>query len=102
MDNLFAILGLTFFCFLFWQQRRQSEYAHQAIQQYCKKMELQLLSVARGSYGFRLPSGKKRLYTTYEFEFSSVGDDHYTGKLIMVGFRAAKFNLPPYRMAEEY
>lgn len=51
MDNLLAILALTLFCFLFWQQRRQSEYAHQAIQHYCKKMELQLLSVARGSYG---------------------------------------------------
>ncbi len=65
-------------------------------------MELQLLSVARGSYGIQLPDGKKRLHTIYEFEFSSVGDDHYTGKLIMIGFKAAKFNLPPYRMAEEY
>lgn len=102
MNNLLAIVAFTFVCFLFWQQRRQSEYANQAIQHYCKKMELQLLSVARDTYGIRLPSGKKRLHTTYVFEFSSVGDDRYTGKLIMIGFKAVKFDLPAYRVSDEY
>ncbi|POF55545.1 hypothetical protein CRN58_29460, partial [Vibrio vulnificus] len=31
VGDLFAILGLCFFCFLFWQQRRQSELAKAAI-----------------------------------------------------------------------
>ncbi len=100
MDNLFAILGLTLFCFLFWQQRRQSEYANQAILHYCKKMQLQPLSIARHSYGFKLSNGKKALHTIYTFEFSSIGDDRYIGKLIMIGFKIAKFDLPAYRIAD--
>ncbi|MFA0122993.1 DUF3301 domain-containing protein, partial [Vibrio sp. 10N.261.48.A2] len=45
IDNLVAILMLCFFCFLFWQQRRQSELAKAAIARKCKELDLQLLSV---------------------------------------------------------
>ncbi|WP_139046636.1 DUF3301 domain-containing protein, partial [Vibrio cidicii] len=50
MGDLFAILGLALFCFLFWQQRQQSELAKSAIVRKCEQLDLQLISVAFGAH----------------------------------------------------
>ncbi len=86
--------------FVFIQQRKQTELAHRAIQRKCKALNLQLLSVARGSYRLRLPNGTLRLHTQYHFDFSSLGDDCYTGELYMIGFTPHRFIIPPHRVIE--
>ncbi|MCW8333377.1 DUF3301 domain-containing protein [Vibrio sp. SCSIO 43135] len=96
--DLLAILGLSFVCFLFWQQRRQSELAKAAISRKCDQLDLQLISVAFGQHKLKTPAGSWRWHTTYQFEFSALGDDCYQGELIMVGFRPMNFHLPPHRM----
>ncbi|MBL4830121.1 MAG: DUF3301 domain-containing protein [Aliivibrio sp.] len=101
MDNLLAILLFSFIGYGFWQQHRQSELANLAIKHRCKQLNLQLLNVSRGGYKLHLPDGKKSFHTLYLFEFSAIGDDCYQGKLIMKGFRAAHFTLPPHRMPDE-
>ncbi|WP_070962765.1 DUF3301 domain-containing protein [Vibrio sonorensis] len=98
IGDLFAILGLTLFCALFWQQRRQSEIAKRTILRKCEHLELQLVSVALKGHRFRLPDGKWRWHTRYQFEFSSLGDDCYQGELIMYGFVSGQFDIPPHRM----
>ncbi|MDW2313309.1 DUF3301 domain-containing protein, partial [Vibrio sp. 1075] len=50
IGDLLAILGLCFFCFLFWQQRRQSELAKVAISRKCEQLDLQLVSIAFGAH----------------------------------------------------
>ncbi len=100
MGDLIAILGVSFACFLFWQQRKQSELAKAAISKRCNQLELQLLSVSFGAHRFRTPEGKIKWHTAYYFEFSALGDDYYQANLIMVGFRPVHFNIPPYRMDE--
>ncbi|MDG2708212.1 DUF3301 domain-containing protein, partial [Vibrio parahaemolyticus] len=37
IGDLLAILGLCFFCYLFWQQRRQAELAKVAITRKCEQ-----------------------------------------------------------------
>ncbi|WED21190.1 DUF3301 domain-containing protein [Vibrio sp. JC009] len=98
MGNLFAIIGLSFACFLFWQQRRQSELAKAAIARRCDQLDLQLLSVAFSAHKLITPDRKWRWHTVYQFEFSALGDDCYQGRLIMQGFRPAHFQIPPYRI----
>ncbi len=98
MANLLAILGLSLFCFAFWQQRRQSELAKQAIARRCKQLDIQLLSTAFEAHRFKNSKGRFGWHTVYEFEFSSLGDDYYIGELTMVGFRPVSFEIPPYRM----
>ncbi|WP_158105022.1 DUF3301 domain-containing protein [Vibrio vulnificus] len=98
VGDLFAILGLCFFCFLFWQQRRQSELAKAAIAHKCDQLELQLISVAFGGHKLKTPEGSWRWHTVYLFEFSALGDDCYQGQLMMTGFRPLNFFLPPHRM----
>ncbi|CCN48426.1 conserved hypothetical protein [Vibrio nigripulchritudo MADA3029] len=98
IGNLFAIILVTLFCLLFWQQRRQSELAKQMVAHRCKQLEIQVLSVSFKGHRFRHKSGKIGWYTVYQFEFSSLGDDYYIGELTMVGFHASHFDIPPYRM----
>ncbi|NOH98504.1 DUF3301 domain-containing protein [Vibrio sp. 99-70-13A1] len=103
IDNLLAILLLCFFCFFFWQQRRQSELAKSAIAKKCKQLDLQLLSVAFNGHKLKMPDElavkvKWRWHTVYQFEFSSLGDDCYHGKLVMIGFRPMHFELQPHKM----
>lgn len=98
ISDLLAIVGLCFGCFLFWQQRRQSELAKSAISRRCKQLDLQLLSVSLGAHKLKTPDRQWRWHTVYHFEFSALGDDYYQGQLIMIGFRSVHFTIPPYRI----
>jgi len=98
ISDLLAILALTLFCFAFWQQRRQSELAKQAISRRCQQLDIQLLSTAFVGHRFKHKNGRFGWHTVYQFEFSSLGDDYYQGELTMIGFRAVGFDIPPYRM----
>ncbi len=98
IDNLLAIFALCFACFLFWQQRRQSELAKAAISRRCKQLDLQLLSVSLGAHKFKTADGRWQWHTVYNFEFSALGDDYYQARTIMQGFRVVHFDIPPYRM----
>jgi len=96
--DLLAILGLCFACFLFWQQRRQSEIAKMHVANKCKQLDLQLLSVSFGRHKLKTSDGRWSWHTIYHFEFSALGDDCYQGTLEMKGFNPVRFNLPPHRM----
>lgn len=90
---------LSFVCFLFWQQRAQSEQAKAAISRKCKQLDIQLLSVALKAHKLVTPEGKLKWHTRYQFEFSAQGDDYYKGELIMVGMHPVHFDIPPYRIS---
>ncbi|CAM3023762.1 DUF3301 domain-containing protein [Vibrio rarus] len=98
MDHLFAILGLVIFVTLFWQHRRQAEFAKGAIQRHCKQLDLQVVSISSGSHKIRYPNGKWGWHTVFAFEFSALGDDCYHGELTMQGLRMTHFHTQPHRM----
>jgi hypothetical protein len=101
IGDLLAILLLAFGCFIFWQQRKQSELAKAAIKRKCDQLNLQLVSVSFSAHKLRTKQKQWRWHTVYHFEFSSMGDDCYQGELIMVGFYVSQFNLPPHRYNDE-
>jgi hypothetical protein len=96
MSTLFTLLLLLSGAGLFWQQRRQAEQAEQHLRRYCRQHELQLLSVARSHR--QLARQPLRLLTYYQFEFSSDGESHYEGTLIMQGDRIARVLVPAHRV----
>ncbi|WPC73360.1 DUF3301 domain-containing protein [Vibrio porteresiae] len=100
MEHLLNLLLVFLVCFAFWQQRRQSEIAKMVIQRQCDQLQLQLVSVAFGRHHLKTPQGAWRWHTVYWFEFSSLGDDCYQGQLIMYGFKAGKFHLPPHHLPD--
>lgn len=92
---LFSVVGGV----LIWKLRQQSEYAKTLITDHCFKLDLQLLSVARSQFNFKL--GDNFLQASFIFEFSSDNDNSYQGHLFLSGLRKPRFELPVYRSFEE-
>ncbi|WP_037027127.1 DUF3301 domain-containing protein [Psychromonas aquimarina] len=84
---------------LIWKLRQQSEYAKELITQHCFKLDLQLLSVSRSNFNFKL--GRHFLQASFVFEFSSDNDNSYQGRLLLSGLRKPRFELPVYRTFED-
>ncbi|MDD1795233.1 DUF3301 domain-containing protein [Enterovibrio makurazakiensis] len=99
--DLIWIIVIAIAASLFWQQRRQSELAKQFIQRRCQQIEVQLISIARGSHRFGWPKGPLNIQTRYYFEFSVNGIDCYQGYATMRGMRLQDVYMPAYPIQEE-
>jgi len=95
MINLLFIFIIACILALVWKLRQQSEVAELLITKHCFQLDLQLLSVARGAFNFKL--GQDFLEACFVFEFSSDNENNYLGKLYLLGLNRARFALPPYR-----
>ena len=98
MLDLLFILFSVIIGVMIWKLRQQSEYAKKLITQHCCKLDLQLLSVARSQFNYKL--GKNFLQACFIFEFSSDNDNCYQGRLLLSGLRRPRFELPVYRSFE--
>ena len=79
------------------------EIAFMAANVYCRKMEVFLLDeyvALNGQWLKRDEYGKIKAWRSYQFEFSSTGDERYHGKVIMLGGKVIKIQLEPYRIQE--
>lgn len=99
MWDLLCILSVVFFATLIWKLRQQSELAKELIEQHCNKLELQLLSVARSHFNFKL--GANFLQASFIFEFSSDNENSYQGTLTLNGLFKPRFQLPAYRLVDD-
>ena len=95
MTDLLFILLVVLAATLIWKLRQQSEYAKTLIEQHCVKLDLQLLSVSRSSFNYKL--GPQFLQASFIFEFSSDNENSYQGKLFLSGLHRPRFELPVYR-----
>lgn len=100
MWDLLFILGMVLAGTIIWKLRQQSEFANTIIAQHCQKLGLQLLSTARSHFNYKL--GKDFLRANFVFEFSSDGENRYQGNLSLSGLMQPRFELPPYRVADEH
>ncbi|MCK5818459.1 MAG: DUF3301 domain-containing protein [Psychromonas sp.] len=95
MRDLLFIFITVCIATLIWKLRQQSELAKLLITKHCLQLDLQLLSVARFRFNFKL--GKQFLEACFIFEFSSDNENNYQGKLYLLGLKHPRFELPPYR-----
>jgi len=99
MGDLLFILFSVIVAAAFWKLRQQSEYAKELINKHCFKLDLQLLSVARSQFNYKL--GRDFLQASFVFEFSSDNDNSYQGRLFLNGLHRPRFELPVYRTFED-
>ncbi|APE05109.1 MULTISPECIES: DUF3301 domain-containing protein [Alteromonas] len=91
-------LSIAFVSYQFWRIREISEKTNTYLRQYCDKHQLQLLSVARVKTRISLKYGKPDWNSVFMFEFSSNGEDRYSGEVELVGSRIMRTDLPPHRV----
>ncbi len=83
---------------LFWRIRMISEAANRYLSQYCNTQHLHLISVARRLTRPMLYRGKLDWRSEFDFEFSSTGQNCYTGTLVMNGLTVISTDTPPHRI----
>jgi hypothetical protein len=85
-----------------WQRRQQSELAERLIRHYCKNTNLQLLSVARQSFGLPLLLSQvihKANAFVFEYSADNVGKDE--GELYLIGLHQPIFRVNPPEAPKE-
>ena len=93
---VWMVIGFT--GYQFWRIRAISEQTNTYLKQYCDKHGLQLLSVARAKTRFSFKYGKPDWHSLFNFEFSSNGEDRYTGEVELIGVKVVRTELPPYKV----
>lgn len=97
-----ALIVVTLFAYLFyhwWQSQKVKEVALNRIRKQCKELELQLLDDNINLSAFwlkRAPDGKIRIWRSYNFEFSSTGEERYKGQVITLGYTVTDVHLDPH------
>jgi hypothetical protein len=99
-DVLWLMGGLAFLTY-WWQGQGIKSRALQAAKVHCKTMDVQLLDdsiVLRGFWLKRDGRGSLRLWRSYLFEFSSTGEQRYSGRVILLGPHIESVQLEPHRL----
>lgn len=103
-------LGTYFWLFIactavwyWWRAKAIKDFVLQAAGNYCKTMDVLLLDDAvylRGLWFKRDSEGALRVWRRFLFDFTSTGDERYTGRVIMLGQRIQHMELDPHRMPD--
>ena len=96
--ELVVWMVIVFTGYQFWRIRAISERTNAYLKQYCDKHGLQLLSVARAKTRLSFKYGKPDWHSVFNFEFSSNGEDRYTGEVELIGVRVMRTEVPPHRV----
>ncbi|MDH5356154.1 MAG: DUF3301 domain-containing protein [Gammaproteobacteria bacterium] len=98
------LLSLIAFVLQYWWQ--SGEYKGRALKlaaQYCQRNDLQLLDqsmVIKGYWPRRNERAVWVIRRTYDFEFTSTGQQRYRGKLTLMGYQFDKIELEAYQLPE--
>jgi len=103
MGDLFFITLLLFLGYFWSDSLKAREIAFRAAKTYCQQMDVQLLDeyvALNGLWPRKDVAGKTRAWRSYQFEFSSTGNERYSGKVIMLGKRVLSVQLEPHILEE--
>ncbi len=99
MTTIWILLVTGGLLFGIWHDRKIAESAKEHASRQCDKLNVQLLSVARIKRRIAiLNNGKPGFKTEFSFEFSSTGQDSYTGILYLQDIRLVKADIPPHKI----
>ncbi len=102
VDLIFIVLLLLLG--VYWSSAMKTrEIALSVAKRHCQKMDVLLLDeyvALTGQWLKRDECGKIKAWRSYQFEFSSTGDERYHGKIVMLGVRVLSIQLEPYRIQE--
>lgn len=101
LESLFWLTLIAFLLYHWWQSQKVKEVALRHTRKHCKELELQLLDDNINLRGFWLKrddKGQLRIWRAYNFEFSSTGDERYSGRVITLGHKITDLQLEPHRL----
>ena len=101
LSDVFIVLLLILFAWLWWLDRGLKQRASQRCKQYCDEANLQLLddNIQVQTTGLKKNSrGQWQLYRCFVFEFTSTQEQRYQGRLEMMGNTISNIELSPYRI----
>lgn len=94
---LFFAVGVCWW----WRAHAVKEMVLNIVRKHCKEMDVQLLDdtvVLRGFWFKRDANQSLRIRRSYEFEFTTTGDERYHGNAVVLGMRLEAIQLEPHRL----
>ena len=88
LATLFWLFVAGFAIWYWWRAKAIKDFVLQAAHRYCKSMDVMLLDDAvylRGLWFKRDQNGKLRVWRRFLFDFTTTGEERYTGRIIMLG-----------------
>jgi hypothetical protein len=101
--NLLLLILAGVIAVYWWQSGLFKGRARELATAHCKQLDLQLLDqsmVITAIWPALSRSGKIEFRRTYQFEFSSIGDNRYQGQLVMQGLRLKSIDLETYKLPD--
>ncbi|MGH1461776.1 MAG: DUF3301 domain-containing protein [Neptuniibacter sp.] len=101
IESLFWLTLIALVIYHWWRSQQVKEIALKHTRKHCKELELQLLDDninLRGLWLKRDDDGKLKVWRSYNFEFSSTGDERYEGKVVLLGKKITNMELAPHRL----
>lgn len=98
--NLFWLFVLGFVIWYWWRAKAIKDEVLVATKRYCKTMDVMLLDDAvylRGVWFKRDSEGQLRVWRRFMFDFTSTGEERYSGRIIMLGRQIVHSELDPHR-----
>ncbi len=104
MIDLLFLLAIFCFFVAWWHQRGMKDIALRKIRKKCEGLQLQLLDETVQVYRWKIKrnqAGDWVLQRSYQFEFTSLGEERYRGEAVFLGLAFEGLHLPPYRIPSE-
>lgn len=101
LGDIFVGMLFVGFVMLWWNAQGVKQQALKATKDYCDKMGVQLLDeglVLRGFWLKRNSVGQLCLWRSYNFEFTTTGEQRYSGEIIMLSRWVETIKLDPHRL----
>ncbi len=101
--NLLLLILAGVIALYWWQSGLFKGRARELATAHCRQLNLQLLDqsmVITAIWPALSRSGKIEFRRTYQFEFSSIGDNRYQGQLVMQGLRLKSIELETYKLPD--
>lgn len=101
LTDILVFSLIAVFLMLGWNAQGVKQIALSATKAHCKKMDVLLLDdgiALRGFWIKRNRAGKLCLWRSYDFEFTSTGDERYAGTIILLGRMVEDIQLQPHRL----
>lgn len=102
LGTLFWLFIAGFAVWYWWRAKAIKDSVLQAVHRYCKTMDVMLLDDAiylRGIWFKRDDQGQIRVWRRFLFDFTSTGEERYSGRVIMLGPRILNMELDPHRFS---
>lgn len=104
LGTLFWLFLAGFAIWYWWRAKAIKDFVLVAAKNYCKTMDVMLLDDAiylRGIWFKRDENGRTRVWRRFLFDFTSTGEERYTGRIIMLGQRIVHMELEPHRFGPD-